>query len=102
MNAVDTNILIYSIDSRDETKRRRAVELIESLPETDTIMPWQVACEVAAVLGSMARAGKFQGDHAEAVALSVPVFPSCFLNFPRCSALCGFRCRLNSRRGMRS
>lgn len=39
MNAVDTNILIYSIDAGDEAKRRRALELIESLPAQDTVTP---------------------------------------------------------------
>jgi predicted nucleic acid-binding protein len=40
MNAVDTNVLIYSIDARDAGKRRRAVELIASLPESETVIPW--------------------------------------------------------------
>jgi len=43
MNAVDTNVLIYSIDARDQRKRQRALELLESLPANDTITPWQVA-----------------------------------------------------------
>lgn len=67
MHAVDTNVLIYSIDARDDAKRRRALELIEILPEAETVVPWQVACEVAAVIRSMATAGKFRGDPAEAI-----------------------------------
>jgi predicted nucleic acid-binding protein len=67
MNAVDTNVLIYSIDARDGEKRGRALELIESLPEPETVIPWQVACEIAAVIRSMAAAGKFQGDYSEAI-----------------------------------
>lgn len=75
MNAVDTNVLIYSIDSRDPDKRRRAVELIESLPETETVIPWQVACEVAAVIRSMEAAGKFRGEYSEAVSSLRSCFP---------------------------
>lgn len=75
MNAIDTNVLIYSIDAGDAVKRRRAIELIESLNNTNTIIPWQVACEVAAVLGSMARSGRFQGDHTEAVTSLRACFP---------------------------
>jgi predicted nucleic acid-binding protein len=61
MNAVDTNVLIYSIDAADQTKRLRANSLIESLVEADTVIPWQVACEVAAVVGAMTRSGWFRG-----------------------------------------
>ena len=75
MNAVDTNVLIYSIDALDAAKRRCAVDLIESLPETDTVIPWQVACEVAAVMRTMAASGKFRGDYAEAVASLRSCFP---------------------------
>lgn len=75
MNAIDTNILIYSIDSRDQAKRRLAVELIEGLPEAETVIPWQVACETAAVLQTMTRTGHFKGDYAEAVAALHGCFP---------------------------
>lgn len=44
MIAVDTNILFYAHDSRDEEKQRRAVDLIASLYE-DGVLLWQVACE---------------------------------------------------------
>lgn len=75
MNAIDTNILIYSIDARDAVKRRKAVELIESLPESETLIPWQVACETIAVLRSMARTGQFRGDFAETAAALHACFP---------------------------
>ena len=48
---------------------------VESLGNTDTIIPWQVACEVAAVLGSMSRSGRFKGDPSEAVASLRACFP---------------------------
>ena len=75
MNAVDTNVLIYSIDASDPRKRRRALELLESLPEAQTVIPWQVACETAAVVRSMASTGKFRGDYAEVVTSLRECFP---------------------------
>ena len=75
MNAVDTNVLIYSIDASDDKKRLRAVELIESLPESDTVIPWQVACEVAAVIRTMSERGRFHGDAAAAIIALRSCFP---------------------------
>jgi predicted nucleic acid-binding protein len=46
MNAVDTNILVYSHDPRDPVKRAVASSLIESL--TDGVLLWQVVCEFVA------------------------------------------------------
>jgi predicted nucleic acid-binding protein len=46
MNAVDTNVLIYAHDPRDQTKKARASSLLESL--TDGVLLWQVACEYMA------------------------------------------------------
>ena len=84
MNAVDTNVLIYSIDAHDPDKRRCALQLLESLPANETIIPWQVACEVAAVIRSMMVAGKFRGDYAEAVSALRSCFP---VVLPQLSAL---------------
>ena len=84
MNAVDTNVLIYSIDANDDRKRRRALDLIEALPVSETIIPWQVACEVAAVLRSMATTGKFRGNYAQAVSALRDCFP---IVLPQLSAL---------------
>ena len=43
MTAVDTNILIYARDRRDERKMEIAQDLIASLD--DGVLLWQVACE---------------------------------------------------------
>ena len=43
MTAVDTNILFYAHDSRDQRKQQIAVDLMRSL--TDAALLWQVACE---------------------------------------------------------
>lgn len=84
MNAVDTNVLIYSIDAHDPVKRERALALIESLPANETVIPWQVACEVAAVVRSMATKGLFSGDYRETVA----ALRGCFaIALPQMSAL---------------
>lgn len=46
MNAVDTNILLYVHDPRDQAKQAMAATLLQSL--TDVALLWQVACEYLA------------------------------------------------------
>ncbi len=46
MNAIDTNVLMYVRDPRDERKQAIAGQLVESL--TDGVLLWQVACEFVA------------------------------------------------------
>jgi predicted nucleic acid-binding protein len=46
MNAVDTNVLFYSQDPRDERKQTVAADLIENLD--DGVLLWQVCCEFIA------------------------------------------------------
>jgi predicted nucleic acid-binding protein len=46
MNAVDTNVLVYSYDPRDPAKQAVASSLIGSL--ADGILLWQVICEFVA------------------------------------------------------
>ena len=46
MNAVDTNVLIYTHDPRDPAKQNKAVALVASL--ADGVLLWQVACEYIA------------------------------------------------------
>jgi predicted nucleic acid-binding protein len=47
MNAVDTNVLIYSVDRRDLQKRTKARDLLRQLwlSRTPTLLLWQVAAE---------------------------------------------------------
>lgn len=66
---------MYSIDARDPIKQQRALALLESLPVEQTVMPWQVACEIAAVLRTMSSLGKFSGDYVEAVRSLRACFP---------------------------
>jgi predicted nucleic acid-binding protein len=50
MNAIDSNVLVYAFDLDEAVKGPRAIELLETLPVDQTILLWQVACEVGAVL----------------------------------------------------
>lgn len=47
MNAVDTNVLIYALDSDTPVKQVRAIDLLDRLTQTagSTILPWQVVGE---------------------------------------------------------
>ncbi len=58
MNAVDTNILIYTHDPRDAVKQAAAVALIGTLP--DGVLLWQVACEYVAASRKLAAYGHNQ------------------------------------------
>jgi len=55
MNAVDTNVLIYSRDPRDPRKQAAANNLLASL--TDGVLLWQVACEYLAASRKLERFG---------------------------------------------
>jgi predicted nucleic acid-binding protein len=55
MNAVDTNVLIYSRDPRDPQKQVTANALPASL--TDGVLLWQVACEYIAASRKLERFG---------------------------------------------
>jgi predicted nucleic acid-binding protein len=55
MNAVDTNVLIYSRDPRDPRKQATANNLLASL--TDGVLLWQVACEYLAASRKLAQFG---------------------------------------------
>ncbi|HZZ79461.1 MAG TPA: PIN domain-containing protein [Gemmataceae bacterium] len=47
MNAVDTNILLYSIDIREPTKQAKAAALLQNLTagSGSTVLPWQALAE---------------------------------------------------------
>ena len=60
MNAVDTNILLYSVDRHEPTKQRKAQELLRQLrfAAEPTIMLWQVLGETAQQLRRWRDQGK--------------------------------------------
>jgi predicted nucleic acid-binding protein len=78
MNAVDTNVLIYSHDPRDTVKQNKAVALIASL--TDGVLLWQVACEYISASRKLSAYGLSQRQvYADLRRLQVawkPVLPS--------------------------
>ncbi len=47
MNAVDTNILVYSLDHHEPVKQVKAQQLLRQLKSSSvpTFLPWQVLCE---------------------------------------------------------
>ncbi len=47
MNAVDTNVLVYSIDADEAIKQAKAIELLDrlALRRDETVLLWQVASE---------------------------------------------------------
>jgi predicted nucleic acid-binding protein len=55
MNAVDTNILIYSCDSRDPASQAKAREVMGKLVQP--VLLWQVGCEFIAASRKLADHG---------------------------------------------
>jgi predicted nucleic acid-binding protein len=60
MNAIDTNIFLYSVDRNEPTKQRRAQELLEHLQTNvePTILLWQVLGELGQQLRRWRDKGK--------------------------------------------
>lgn len=55
MNAIDTNIWLYSHDVRDPVKQRIAQDLIATIRQL--ALPWQVGCEFIAASRKLVAAG---------------------------------------------
>jgi predicted nucleic acid-binding protein len=68
MNAVDTNVLAYAVDADGKDKRVKALELLQTLKPTETVIPWQVACELGSVLTKFTLDGRSTGDPADVLA----------------------------------
>src|SRR5690348_335095 len=64
MKAVDTNVLAYSVDADGKDKRVKALELLARLPPAETVIPWQVACELGSVLTRFVTSGRTAFDPA--------------------------------------
>lgn len=61
MNAIDTNVWLYSHDNRDPNKQALAQHLISTT--RPLALPWQVGCEFIAASRKLAAAG-FTESHA--------------------------------------
>ena len=57
MNAVDTNILVYAVSADETVKGPAAMNLLDGLSASDTILLWQVACEFIAASHKLAAHG---------------------------------------------
>jgi predicted nucleic acid-binding protein len=68
MNAVDTNVLVYSLDAVDPVKHGKAKALLVGLAagSTPTILPWQVAAELLNWLRRSQAAGKLSAADVDA------------------------------------
>ena len=62
MNAIDTNVVAYSVDADAGEKRLRALTLLDELDPAETVIPWQVVCEAGSVLLKLVAKGRSQAD----------------------------------------
>ncbi|MFM9963197.1 MAG: PIN domain-containing protein [Planctomycetaceae bacterium] len=77
MNAIDTNILVYSFDESEPTKRSIARQLIrQRISAKDTVLLWQVAVEFLGCLRRWQAAGRVTADDV------VNLFEDVLLSFP--------------------
>lgn len=77
MNAIDTNVLVYAIDSHEPAKQAKARDLLNSLGSgSTTVLPWQVAAEYLSCLRRFVATGRFPAADIEADILDLlAVFP---------------------------
>jgi predicted nucleic acid-binding protein len=68
MNAVDTNVLVYAVDSAEPAKSKIALDLLTSLAsqELPLVVPWQVAAEFLTCLRRWETAGKIGRQETQA------------------------------------
>jgi predicted nucleic acid-binding protein len=75
MNAADTNVFVYALSGESDAKEPTAVALLRSLDPQHTIVPWQVACEVGAVIARQVAQGRIRADAFDAVPAMRRMFP---------------------------
>ena len=68
MNAVDTNVFVYSLDADESVKQPKAQALLQRLAPAvgSTVLLWQVAAELLSNLRKLATAGRMTADEVEA------------------------------------
>ena len=64
MNAVDTNVFIYALDSDVPTKQAKAQDTLARLAKAaeSTVLPWQVATELLGNLRKRESAGRIPAE----------------------------------------
>ena len=65
MNAIDTNVLIYSLDVTEPVKSAQAIALIHRLRSSSLVVPWQVAVESLACLRRWENVGRISRFNVE-------------------------------------
>jgi predicted nucleic acid-binding protein len=67
MNAVDTNVFIYALDTDEPVKQAKALDLFQRLAQASgsTVLPWQVAGELLSNLRKRELDGRITGDEVE-------------------------------------
>ena len=62
--AIDTNVLVYAVDSSEPVKQTKAIQLLEALSQSPQplVVPWQVAVEFLACLRRWEIAGRVTRD----------------------------------------
>jgi predicted nucleic acid-binding protein len=78
MNAVDTNVFVYSLDADEGAKQPKALELLDRLAQqrADTVLIWQVASEFLNQLRHWEAKGRLSSTEVEAAFQRVrAVFP---------------------------
>jgi predicted nucleic acid-binding protein len=68
MNAVDTNVIVYSLDASEPDKQAKAKQLLAGLARTpsETLLLWQVAGELLSWLRKWESAGRVSRVDVEA------------------------------------
>lgn len=67
MNAVDTNVFVYALDSDEPVKQALALDLLQRLMQTGgaTVLPWQVAGELLGNLRKRELSGRIGASDVE-------------------------------------
>ncbi len=66
MNAVDTNVFVYSLESNEPIKRAKAEALLDELvTQSETLLLWQVAAEFLSCLRRWEAAGEISTADAQ-------------------------------------
>lgn len=68
MIAIDTNVLVYAVDSSEPAKQAKAIALLDALSKQSEplVVPWQVAVEFVACLRRWENAGRMTRDDTRA------------------------------------
>lgn len=79
MNAIDTNVLVYSFDIDDPARQAKAIDLIDrlSVNPDDTLLPWQVVVECFACLRRWVERGRLSAadmrQHMDDIPIMFPI-----------------------------